>query len=402
MARRGEKSATTKSSTTRKSTSRKKQSNGCFQWLVIIGGALLLVVALYYGWIEIDMDSGEIRFPTGTERPVPSSTQAPDNNEPSGPVTAQGGWYELYFTRPGTDSLYPEENIVQAMDSAQERIWVASFDFDLDGLTQAMIRAERRGVDVRLIVDTDNSGLPQIQQLLQAKVAVQDDLNRNAFMHNKFIVVDNEEAWFGSMNLTINDVKRNNNNFMRVFSVQLNENFATEFTEMWEGQFGPRSPANTPYPLLSFNNNQSNLDLYFSPEDKPRDRIVEQIDNAQSEIRFLAFSYTDDEIANAMIEAHRRNVSVVGVMETFQSDSTGSEMQPLRNNQIDVRRDGNGGVMHHKVIIIDRRVVIFGSYNFTMSAMRDNDETMVIVEDPQVAAQFLEEWSRVWAIAKEP
>ncbi len=381
MARRGEKSATTKKSSTQK-------GNGWVQTLLLIVGAGLILIALYFGLIEIDLDTGEIRFPTGDDQtqPVPSTTQ--------------GEWYQLYFTRPAPDSTYPEAFIVQAMDSATERIWIASFDFDLDGLTQALIRAHQRGVDVRLIVDTDNSGLPQIQQLLQAKVPVQDDLNRNAFMHNKFIVVDEEEAWFGSMNLTSNDVRRNNNNFMRVFSLQLNEDFATEFTEMWGGQFGPRSPANTPYPLLAFNNGQSNLDLYFSPEDDPRDRVIEQVENAKSEIRFLAFSYTDDEIANAMIAAHRRNVSIAGVMETFQSDSTGSEFQPLRDQNIDVRRDGNGGVMHHKVIIIDRRIVIFGSYNFTASAYRDNDETLVIVEDPQVAAQFLEEWQRVWAQAK--
>jgi len=103
-----------------------------------------------------------------------------------------------------------------------------------------------------------------------------------------------------------------------------------------------------------------------------------------------------------MINADNQGVAVSGVIETFQSDGTGSQYQRLRRNRLDVKRDGNGGVMHHKVIIIDRRIVIMGSYNFTASAYQSNDETVVIINDPAVAAEFLAEFDRVWAIAKTP
>ncbi len=365
------------------------KKGGGFSLLQILFGLIVvavLVAALYFDLIEIDFDTGEITFPQGddTAQPVPS--------------TSTGDWYEIYFTRPGPGSDYPEPDIIAAMDAAQERIWVAVFDWDLEGLTEAMIRAHRRGVDVRLIVDTDNTGLPEIRQLQQARVLVQDDLDRSAFMHNKFMVMDSGEVWFGSLNLTDNDLRRNNNNFMRVFSLELNANFATEFSEMWEQQFGPRSPANTPYPLLSFGT--SELDIYFSPEDKPRDEVLRVLEGAQREIRFMAFSFTDEAIGTAMITADNRGVAVSGVIETFQSDGTGSQYQRLRGNRLDVKRDGNGGVMHHKVIIIDRRIVVMGSYNFTASAYRDNDETLVIINDPAVAAEFLAEYERVWSIAK--
>lgn len=360
---------------------------GCLQILFGMVVVVVLVAALYFRVIEIDFQTGEISFPQGDSpaQPVPS--------------TASGGdWYEIYFTRPGPTSDYPEPEIIAAMDNAQERIWVAVFDWDLEGLTEAMIRAHRRGVDVRLIVDTDNLGLPEIRQLQQARVSVQDDVERTAFMHNKFMVVDNSEVWFGSLNLTDNDLRRNNNNFMRVFSFELNTDFATEFGEMWEQQFGPRSPANTPYPLLSFGS--SELDLYFSPEDKPRDQVLRVLGEAEEEIRFMAFSFTDEAIGTEMIEADGRGVEVSGVIETFQAEGTGSQYTRLRRNRLDVKRDGNGGVMHHKVIIIDREIVIMGSYNFTASAYRDNDETLVIIKDAGVAAEFLAEYERVWAIAK--
>lgn len=368
------------------SASKKGGGIGCIQILFGVVVVVVLATALYYDLIEINYQTGEISFPQGEtpSQPVPS--------------TSGGDWYEIYFTRPAPDSDYPEPELIAAMDAAQERIWVAVFDWDLEGLTAAMIRAHQRGVDVRLIVDTDNTGLPEIRQLQQARVAVQDDIERTAFMHNKFMVIDSGEVWFGSLNLTDNDLRRNNNNFMRVFSLELNANFATEFGEMWEQQFGARSPANTPYPLLSFGT--SELDVYFSPEDQPRDEIVRVLNEAQSEIRFLAFSFTDDAIATAMINADTRGVTVSGVFETFQSDGTGSQYTRLRRNRLDIRRDGNGGVMHHKVIIIDRRIVVMGSYNFTTSAYQSNDETLVIIKDPNIASEFLAEYNRVWALTE--
>ena len=64
--------------------------------------------------------------------------------------------------------------------------------------------------------------------------------------------------------------------------------------------------------------------------------------------------------------------------------------------------DGNCYILHHKVIIIDERMVITGSYNFTSSAERDNDENLVIVDDPQLARAYLDEFARVYAQAQTP
>ena len=51
--------------------------------------------------------------------------------------------------------------------------------------------------------------------------------------------------------------------------------------------------------------------------------------------------------------------------------------------------------MHHKVIVIDGRTVILGSFNFFRNAAEDNDENLLIIDDPAVAARFLDEFCRV-------
>ena len=53
--------------------------------------------------------------------------------------------------------------------------------------------------------------------------------------------------------------------------------------------------------------------------------------------------------------------------------------------------------MHHKVMIVDESIVIFGSYNFTNSAETRNDETLLVIYNKDIAAQFMAEFQKVYA-----
>jgi phosphatidylserine/phosphatidylglycerophosphate/cardiolipin synthase-like enzyme len=116
----------------------------------------------------------------------------------------------------------------------------------------------------------------------------------------------------------------------------------------------------------------------------------------------MAFSYTADPIAAAMIERAQAGVLVSGVAEAQNATGSQASFGPLRDAGIDVVLDGNCYILHHKVMIIDERTVITGSYNFTSSAERDNDENLVIVDDPDLARAYLDEFARVYAQAQAP
>ena len=75
---------------------------------------------------------------------------------------------------------------------------------------------------------------------------------------------------------------------------------------------------------------------------------------------------------------------------------TGTEYDAFVRDALPVYPDGNAGLMHHKVIIIDNEIVITGSYNFTASAERTNDENVVIFFDKQLAADYMAEFQRVF------
>jgi phosphatidylserine/phosphatidylglycerophosphate/cardiolipin synthase-like enzyme len=68
---------------------------------------------------------------------------------------------------------------------------------------------------------------------------------------------------------------------------------------------------------------------------------------------------------------------------------------------LEVRIDGNDGQMHHKVFIVDKKIVVIGSYNFSKAAEERNDENIIIVYNKDIAEFFIEEFERVYANASE-
>jgi len=92
---------------------------------------------------------------------------------------------------------------------------------------------------------------------------------------------------------------------------------------------------------------------------------------------------------------------IAGVFDKSQAlSNTGGEYTHLLENGIDVRLDGNRHGMHHKVIIIDERIVVTGSYNFSNNAKTRNDENSLILHSAEIAEIYVEEFDRVWEIAE--
>ena len=91
-----------------------------------------------------------------------------------------------------------------------------------------------------------------------------------------------------------------------------------------------------------------------------------------------------------------------GVFETTGSDTRFSEYTKLREAGVEVYRDGNPYAMHHKVMVIDDHLTIFGSFNFSQNAADDNDENLLVVDDPLFAQPFGAEFARMVTLAQNP
>jgi phosphatidylserine/phosphatidylglycerophosphate/cardiolipin synthase-like enzyme len=115
----------------------------------------------------------------------------------------------------------------------------------------------------------------------------------------------------------------------------------------------------------------------------------------------MAYSFTDDDMARAMLDRAEDGLLVRGVFDESQAKSNfGGEYARLLENGIGVRLDGNPRGMHHKVILIDDCIVITGSYNFSNNAKTRNDENTLIIHSQEMATTYRLEFERVWAQAK--
>jgi phosphatidylserine/phosphatidylglycerophosphate/cardiolipin synthase-like enzyme len=313
-------------------------------------------------------------------------------------------WVQVYFSDPGgpnSKSLRggPDKALAEAIKNARLSVDLAEYDLNLWSVRDALLDAQQRGVSVRMVTDSDNLDEKEVQELIKAGIPVLGD-RREGLMHDKFVVIDGQDVWGGSMNLTVNSAYRNNDNLIHIHSPQLAKDYSTEFEEMFlKDQFGPGSPANTPYPSLEIGGSQ--VEVYFSPDDGVQKQIVRLIRSAKKSVKFLAYSFTSDEIAQAMLERSQAGIPVSGVFEAEQVQSNqGSEYDNLRTAGLDVRKDGNPQNMHHKTLIIDDEIVLTGSYNFSYNAENNNDENVLIIHDPGVASRYLQEFNKVFDQAK--
>jgi len=335
--------------------------------------------------------------PITTKPPLPPAntyTEAPPNVN----------WMEAYFsdpTGPNAESLRggPDKALADAIRQARLSVDVAAYDLDLWSIRDALLEARRRGIDVRMVTDSDNLDEREIQELVSAGISVLGD-RREGLMHNKFTIIDDQDVWTGSMNLTINSAYRNDDNLIHIHSTELARDYTIEFNEMFEkDRFGVNSPRNTPDPIVFVNGSQ--LEVYFAPEDGVQKQVIQLIQAARRSIKFMAYSFTADKIGEAMLERARAGVQVSGVFEEEQTRSNrGTEYDRLRQAGIAARTDGNPNNMHHKVIIIDDQIVLTGSYNFTNNAETINDENLLVIHDADLAADYLAEFERVYNLAK--
>lgn len=371
-------------------------------WLLLLTAAAALALTVYAGWhlhqggswSELRAQAGETTgrattlaqtgareldawFSGFTRRPAPSE-----------------GEIQVFFAP--TTAANPrgiDKHLIALIASAQAQILAAIYDLELQRVADALIERHQAGVTVALVSDSHYADRDAMTSVQAAGIPVVFD-ERRPFMHNKFFVVDGEFVWTGSMNITTNGVFRNNNNAVLIGSRHLAYNFGVEFAEMFnDRRFGPGSPANTPYPVLDIGG--IIVECYFAPEDHVEKEIIAEVLAARTAIDFMAFSFTSEPIAKAMAARIAAGVTVRGLFEKRNAGSQYSRDDYLAAAGAAVYLDTNPYSMHHKVIVVDARTVITGSYNFSKAANTQNDENTLIIHDPAIAQKFIAELERL-------
>lgn len=147
------------------------------------------------------------------------------------------------------------------------------------------------------------------------------------------------------------------------------------------------------YPLnLTLNN--TSIQVFFSPGGGCTEAIVQQINQAKSEILVQAYSFTSQPISKALLGAHKRGIKVQAILDKSQKSQKYTSAAFLANVGIPTYIDASHAIAHNKVMIIDRETVITGSFNFTKAAEERNAENLLIIKSKDLARPYIENWNQ--------
>jgi phosphatidylserine/phosphatidylglycerophosphate/cardiolipin synthase-like enzyme len=187
----------------------------------------MIVVVIIYMFQEWQgsgtQDVTPIAPRTGVTRSIPQA-QRP----------AEDGAIAVFFTNPlsGASSGGIENELVDAINQAQKTIDVAIYNISLPNVTDALIAAFERGVMVRMVMESEAMDGKSPERLRLAGIDMVGD-NREGLMHHKFVIIDSQEVWMGSLNFTSTGVYKDFNNLVRIRSTRVAQNYSVEFNEMY-------------------------------------------------------------------------------------------------------------------------------------------------------------------------
>lgn len=301
---------------------------------------------------------------------------------------------------PGSDPIQiyfaPSPKIVQALcafiRSAVRSIDVCAFDIGLEELADALIEAKKNNIKVRVVTDTDYLKRNALGRISKAGIPIVSD-RKSSLMHNKFIVVDSRYVWTGSYNLTDNGTWKNDNNAIQFESPSVAAGYQARFDQYWKEHFSTDG-SRTELPQQVF---IGKMPVYyaFSPTDKIRDVLLNELDQAQTTVDVMAFSFTGAELAAKLRDLCKRGVRVRCLFDRGQAKNKASRDEYLHKIGAKVYISPNRrGKMHHKVFIIDGKTVVTGSYNFSKNAESQNDENILVLRSEKIAALYTAEMNR--------
>ncbi|MFA6089307.1 MAG: phospholipase D-like domain-containing protein [Candidatus Woesearchaeota archaeon] len=279
----------------------------------------------------------------------------------------------VYFCR--DENISCEQKFIDVINSADKFVYCAFYNLNLDELTNEI---NKKNITIKIVIDKRN--YKKLNQTVKKST-------NSALMHNKFCVTD-KEIITGSFNPTKDQESYDDNNIVVSNSSYLMKNYETEFYELYDD-----IKRNTPNTLIELND-KTLIENYFCPEENCEEHVLLTLNKANKSIKFMTFSFTSEAIGNKLVEKNRNNVEIKGVFEKSQSIEH-SQMEKLEKAGCNVTYDKNRKLMHHKIFIIDDKIVITGSYNPTANGNQNNDENIIIIHDKDIAAQYNKEFERI-------
>lgn len=273
-----------------------------------------------------------------------------------------------------------------------------------------------------------------IYMLRKAKVPMMDDTADGSagsgLMHHKFLVIDGRKTIVSSANFTMSCIhgdllnprtRGNPNSLMVLESLGVARVFTQEFEQLWGRNFGQSKTYRGPQTVTVAGQKVS---IQFSPTSRRmhwnysvNGFAANHLAKAQSSISAALFVFSDQKLSDVLKRSQERGVRIGVMIENnfaFRNYSELLDMLGLalldpnkctyeNNNNpwpVPIREGGiprleRGDMLHHKFAVVDQKAVVFGSQNWSDSANFNNDETLMVVQSPEIAQKYQQEYNRL-------
>lgn len=246
-------------------------------------------------------------------------------------------------------------------------------------LTDPQIISELRkkaeeGIDVRIICDAKEAH--KFGSKLGKKAKVFRRISAG-LMHQKILVIDSMRTWIGSANMTSESLRMHGNLVTAFNSPRMAEAIKNKADQMC-------SQSNILHDVPhEFEIADQKVELWFFP-DNPygAERLTQLIRSAQKSVRIAMFTFTRTDLAEEVVEAHKRGVKTEVVVDYHSGKGASAKIvEMLQQKGISIFLSQGNGLLHHKFMCIDEKTLVNGSANWTKAAFTKNDDCFIILHN---------------------
>ena len=338
------------------------------------------------------------------------------------------GEYDIVcFVSP--DNSY--EVLVDVIRSANYTIFIEMYSMSHPFLAKEINNAIGRGVKVTVIFQRYHAGYDPYTEwaaynltLAGASVywANEDEFT---FTHSKFMIVDNTTVVVESANWAKTSIPVDPSYGNREWGIVIkNEDLAQEFLNVFlndltiaqaytlepstKNATAKIYPGSYPHPFDSFHYvGNITVEAVFSPENS-EEAIIELLNSANESIyvqqNYIHLYWGDSEISpfvEALVSAATHGVEVKVIIDVGSMGKSDDAAEYLLANGVDVRwsNDTYFVTTHNKGIIVDGKIVLISSINWSETSVRKNREAGVIVYCEEIAQYYADVFEWDWAVS---
>lgn len=270
-------------------------------------------------------------------------------------------------------------SVYELLNNAKDSILIISFTFSDPEVLKIINQKASEGLDIQLVIDRDHL---DFSKKLHPAIKIGTRLHGEGHLHHKILVVDHEYIWLGSANFTQNAFDHSKNLAIAFFSPKTG---ALLFQEALD--IASANPRTNSEPFSSTFQDQL-LELYLLPHNDPnssssveatmneigKEKLISLIENAKHHLKISVDVWTYKDASRAVIEAMNRGVQV----DVAVGSLTEEAVKMLMRAGVNVKQAKN---LHYKFMLVDHKILLNGSPNWSMNAFSRSDESFIVLYD---------------------